>query len=74
MKKSFRELPFPRGIPSHGVTETTDFIHERRKRSTTHAHAHGAALDNPDLIVACVVGEGAAETGVLATTKLASLI
>ena len=67
MKKLFRQFSFPGGIPSHTAPETPGSIHEGGELGYSLAHAYGAAFDNPDLIVACVVGDGEAETGPLAT-------
>ena len=64
--KLFRQFSFPGGIPSHAAPETPSSIHEGGELGYALAHAYGAALDNPDLIVACVVGDGEAETGPLA--------
>lgn len=63
----FRQFSFPGGVPSHVAPETPGSIHEGGELGYSLAHAFGAALDNPDLIVACVVGDGEAETGPLAT-------
>jgi xylulose-5-phosphate/fructose-6-phosphate phosphoketolase len=67
MRKLFRQFSFPGGIPSHVSPETPGSIHEGGELGYSLAHAHGAAFDNPDLVVACVVGDGEAETGPLAT-------
>src|SRR2546426_693073 len=67
MKKLFKQFSFPGGIPSHVAPETPGSIHEGGELGYSIAHAYGAAFDNPDLIVACVVGDGEAETGPLAT-------
>ncbi len=67
MRKLFRQFSFPGGIPSHTAPETPGSIHEGGELGYSLAHAYGAAFDNPDLIVACVVGDGEAETGPLAT-------
>ncbi len=67
MKKLFRQFPFPGGIPSHVSPETPGSIHEGGELGYSLAHAYGAAFDNPDLIVACIIGDGEAETGPLAT-------
>jgi xylulose-5-phosphate/fructose-6-phosphate phosphoketolase len=67
MKKLFRQFSFPGGIPSHVGSETPGSIHEGGELGYSVAHAFGAAFDNPDLIVTCVVGDGEAETGPLAT-------
>ncbi len=66
MKRLFRQFSFPGGIPSHTAPETPGSIHEGGELGYALSHAYGAALDNPDLIVACVVGDGEAETGPLA--------
>ncbi len=62
----FRQFSFPGGIPSHAAPETPGSIHEGGELGYSLAHAYGAAFDNPDLIVACVIGDGEAETGPLA--------
>jgi xylulose-5-phosphate/fructose-6-phosphate phosphoketolase len=62
-RRLFRQFSFPGGIPSHAAPETPGSIHEGGELGYALAHAHGAAFDNPDLIVACVVGDGEAETG-----------
>jgi len=67
LKKLFKQFSFPGGIPSHTAPETPGSIHEGGELGYSLAHAYGAAFDNPDLIVACVVGDGEAETGPLAT-------
>ena len=67
MKKLFRQFSFPGGIPSHVAPETPGSIHEGGELGYVLSHAFGAVLDNPDLIAACVVGDGEAETGPLAT-------
>jgi xylulose-5-phosphate/fructose-6-phosphate phosphoketolase len=67
IKKLFRQFSFPGGIPSHTAPETPGSIHEGGELGYSLSHAYGAAFDNPDLIVACVVGDGEAETGPLAT-------
>src|SRR5580765_1237150 len=66
MKRLFKQFSFPGGIPSHVAPETPGSIHEGGELGYALAHAYGAAFDNPDLIVACVVGDGEAETGPLA--------
>ena len=66
MRRLFRQFSFPGGIPSHAAPETPGSIHEGGELGYSLAHAYGAAFDNPDLIVACVVGDGEAETGPLA--------
>jgi len=68
MKKLFKQFSFPGGIPSHAAPETPGSIHEGGELGYALSHAFGAAFDNPDLIVACVVGDGEAETGALATS------
>ena len=68
MKKLFKQFSFPGGIPSHVAPETPGSIHEGGELGYCLAHAFGAAFDNPDLLVACVVGDGEAETGPLATS------
>ncbi|MGB7291172.1 MAG: phosphoketolase family protein [Thermodesulfobacteriota bacterium] len=68
MKKLFKQFSFPGGIPSHAAPETPGSIHEGGELGYSLSHAHGAAFDNPDLIVACVIGDGEAETGPLATS------
>ena len=67
MKKLFKQFSFPGGIGSHVTPETPGSIHEGGELGYSLSHAYGAAFDNPDLIVACVVGDGEAETGPLAT-------
>ncbi len=67
MQKLFKQFSFPGGIPSHVAPETPGSIHEGGELGYSLSHAYGAAFDNPDLIVACVVGDGEAETGPLAT-------
>jgi xylulose-5-phosphate/fructose-6-phosphate phosphoketolase len=67
MKKLFKQFSFPGGIPSHVAPETPGSIHEGGELGYALSHAFGAAFDNPDLIVTCVVGDGEAETGPLAT-------
>src|SRR6201991_1617580 len=66
MKRLFKQFSFPGGIPSHVAPETPGSIHEGGELGYALAHAFGAAFDNPDLVVACVVGDGEAETGPLA--------
>jgi xylulose-5-phosphate/fructose-6-phosphate phosphoketolase len=63
----FRQFSFPGGIPSHAAPETPGSIHEGGELGYSLSHACGAVLDNPDLIAACVIGDGEAETGPLAT-------
>ncbi len=67
MRKLFKQFSFPGGIPSHAAPETPGSIHEGGELGYSLSHAYGAAFDNPDLIIACVVGDGEAETGPLAT-------
>ncbi len=68
MKKLFKQFSFPGGIPSHVAPETPGSIHEGGELGYALSHAYGAAFDNANLIVACVVGDGEAETGPLATS------
>ena len=68
MKRLFKQFSFPGGIPSHVAPETPGSIHEGGELGYALSHAYGAAFDNPDLIVACVVGDGEAETGPMATS------
>ncbi len=68
LRELFRQFSFPGGIPSHAAPETPGSIHEGGELGYSLAHAFGAAFDNPDLVVACVVGDGEAETGPLATS------
>jgi xylulose-5-phosphate/fructose-6-phosphate phosphoketolase len=68
LRRLFRQFSFPGGIPSHVAPETPGSIHEGGELGYALAHAYGAAFDNPDLLVACVVGDGEAETGPLATS------
>lgn len=67
LKKLFTQFSFPGGIPSHVAAETPGSIHEGGELGYALSHAYGAVMDNPDLIVTCVVGDGEAETGPLAT-------
>jgi xylulose-5-phosphate/fructose-6-phosphate phosphoketolase len=67
MRRLFRQFSFPGGIPSHVAPETPGSIHEGGELGYSLSHAFGAVFDNPDLLVACVVGDGEAETGPLAT-------
>ncbi|NHN84433.1 phosphoketolase [Acetobacter musti] len=64
----FKQFSFPGGIPSHAAATTPGSIHEGGELGYSLSHAYGAAFDNPDLIVACVIGDGEAETGPLATS------
>jgi xylulose-5-phosphate/fructose-6-phosphate phosphoketolase len=66
MRRLFRQFSFPGGIPSHVAPEVPGSIHEGGELGYAVSHAYGAALDNPDLVVACVVGDGEADTGPLA--------
>src|SRR5213595_920518 len=66
MQRLFKQFSFPGGIPSHVAPETPGSIHEGGELGYSIAHAYGAAFDNPDLLVCCVVGDGEAETGPLA--------
>jgi xylulose-5-phosphate/fructose-6-phosphate phosphoketolase len=66
MARLFKQFSFPGGVPSHVSPETPGSIHEGGELGYSLAHAYGAALDNPDLLVACVIGDGEAETGPLA--------
>ncbi|MDR3387597.1 MAG: phosphoketolase family protein [Rudaea sp.] len=68
MKRLFTQFSFPGGIPSHVAPETPGSINEGGELGYSLSHAYGAAFDNPDLIVACMVGDGEAETGSLATS------
>ena len=68
LRKLFRQFSFPGGIPSHAAPETPGSIHEGGELGYSLVHAYGAAFDNPDLIVACVIGDGEAETGPLAAS------
>jgi xylulose-5-phosphate/fructose-6-phosphate phosphoketolase len=68
MARLFRQFSFPGGVPSHVAPETPGSIHEGGELGYSLSHAHGAAFDNPGLVVACIVGDGEAETGPLATS------
>ncbi|AFI83909.1 phosphoketolase [Methylophaga nitratireducenticrescens] len=68
LKRLFKQFSFPGGVPSHVAPETPGSIHEGGELGYALSHAYGAAFDNPDLVVACVVGDGEAETGALATS------
>jgi len=68
MKRLFRQFSFPGGIPSHAAPQTPGSIHEGGELGYSLSHAYGAAFDNPDLLVCCVIGDGEAETGPLATS------
>ena len=67
LKRLFKQFSFPGGIPSHVAPETPGSIHEGGELGYSLSHAFGAVFDNPDLIAACVIGDGEAETGPLAT-------
>ncbi|MEU4804094.1 phosphoketolase family protein [Actinosynnema sp. NPDC023587] len=68
MRRLFRQFSFPGGVPSHVAPEVPGSIHEGGELGYSLAHAFGAAFDNPDLLVACVIGDGEAETGPLAAS------
>jgi len=68
IRSMFRRFSFPGGIPSHASPDTPGSIHEGGELGYSLSHAYGAAFDNPDLLVACVIGDGEAETGPLATS------
>src|SRR5262249_46503646 len=68
MQRLFKQFSFPGGIPSHAAPETPGSIHEGGELGYALSHAYGAAFDNPHLVVCCVVGDGEAETGPLATS------
>lgn len=68
MRRLFRQFSFPGGIPSHVAPETPGSIHEGGELGYALAHAYGAVFDNPDLLACCVIGDGEAETGALATS------
>lgn len=68
IKRLFKQFSFPGGIPSHAAPETPGSIHEGGELGYAVSHAYGAVFDNPDLVVCCVVGDGEAETGPLATS------
>ena len=68
LRRLFRQFSFPGGIPSHVAPETPGSIHEGGELGYSLAHAYGAAFDNPDLLVCCVIGDGEAETGPLAAS------
>ncbi|RBQ08556.1 phosphoketolase [Micromonospora sp. LHW51205] len=73
MQRLFRQFSFPGGIPSHVAPEVPGSIHEGGELGYALSHAYGAAFDNPDLLVACVIGDGEAETGPLAGSWLSNL-
>src|SRR5712691_8250512 len=68
MKRLFKQFSFPGGIPSHVAPEIPGSIHEGGELGYAISHAFGAAFDNPDLVVACIIGDGEAETGPLAAS------
>lgn len=68
LQRLFRQFSWPHGVPSHVSPDTPGSIHEGGELGYSLAHAYGAAFDNPDLLVACLVGDGEAETGALATS------
>ena len=68
LRRLFKQFSFPGGIPSHAAPETPGSINEGGELGYSLSHAYGAAFDNPDLVVACVIGDGEAETGPLATS------
>ncbi|HLV81132.1 MAG TPA: phosphoketolase, partial [Chthonomonadaceae bacterium] len=68
LQRLFKQFSFPGGIPSHVAPETPGSIHEGGELGYALSHAYGAAFDNPDLLVCCVIGDGEAETGPLATS------
>src|SRR5690606_13677318 len=68
MRLLFRQFSFPGGVPSHAAPETPGSIHEGGELGYSLAHAYGAAFDNPGLVVACIIGDGEAETGPLAAS------
>ena len=73
MRRLFRQFSFPGGIPSHVAPEVPGSIHEGGELGYALSHAYGAAFDNPDLLVACVIGDGEAETGPLAGSWLSNV-
>ncbi|WCN83087.1 phosphoketolase family protein [Micromonospora sp. LH3U1] len=73
MSKLFRQFSFPGGIPSHVAADVPGSIHEGGELGYALSHAYGAAFDNPDLVVACVIGDGEAETGPLAGSWLSNV-
>ncbi|MFD6717317.1 phosphoketolase [Micromonospora sp. TSRI0369] len=73
MQRLFRQFSFPGGIPSHVAPEVPGSIHEGGELGYALSHAYGAAFDNPDLLVACVIGDGEAETGPLAGSWLSNV-
>ena len=73
MQRLFVQFSFPGGIPSHAAPETPGSIHEGGELGYSLSHAFGAVFDNPDLVVACVIGDGEVETGPLALEPLRSV-
>ncbi|MEW2380476.1 phosphoketolase family protein [Micromonospora sp. NPDC047707] len=73
MARLFRQFSFPGGVPSHVASEVPGSIHEGGELGYALSHAYGAAFDNPDLLVACVIGDGEAETGPLAGSWLSNV-
>ncbi|GAA2041647.1 phosphoketolase family protein [Polymorphospora rubra] len=73
MRRLFRQFSFPGGIPSHVASEVPGSIHEGGELGYSLSHAYGAAMDDPDLVVACVIGDGEAETGPLAGSWLSNM-
>ncbi len=73
MARLFRQFSFPGGIPSHVAPEVPGSIHEGGELGYSLMHAYGAAYDNPDLLVACVIGDGEAETGPLSGSWLSNV-
>ncbi|MFI7431501.1 phosphoketolase [Micromonospora sp. NPDC049836] len=73
MQRLFRQFSFPGGVPSHVAPEVPGSIHEGGELGYALSHAYGAAFDNPDLLVACVIGDGEAETGPLAGSWLSNV-
>jgi xylulose-5-phosphate/fructose-6-phosphate phosphoketolase len=73
MARLFRQFSFPGGIPSHTAPEVPGSLHEGGELGYSLMHAHGAAFDHPDLVVACVIGDGEAETGPLAASWLSTV-
>src|ERR687887_279636 len=68
MRRLFKQFSFPGGIPSHAAPETPGSIHEGGELGYALVHAYGAVFDNPDLLACCVIGDGEAENGPLATS------
>jgi phosphoketolase len=74
LQRLFRQFSWPYGIPSHVSPETPGSIHEGGELGYSLAHAYGAAFDNPDLIVSCIIGDGEAETGALAKGRVMEML